>query len=395
MYHKRLVEDEISQFVDRKEAVIVTGMRRVGKTTLLRHVFDSIGSKNKAWFDFGNPIHVRLFEDVDYNDVYDRICEEGNLRKNERVFIFIDEVQHFPEISKIVKYLIDHFQVKFFLTGSASYYLKNLFPESLAGRKHIVEMYPLTFGEFLEFKGVNTVQYRRDKKKVRADLVTYERYDSLYSEFLRWGGFPGVALEEDTARKQDVLDDIFSSYYQNEIVGLSGYRKNKKVRELILLLAARVGSKVDITKLSQELGITRATVYAYLSFLEATYFFHFIKPFSRSADREVSGAEKVYACDTGLLQTISKVNEGQVFENAVFNQLRNKTHGVRYYQRRDGAEIDFIVEKNRAFEVKKTASPVDRRRLKSRAKSLNLQSAEVVSQEYVEEKEGVVFGQFL
>lgn len=138
-------------------------MRRVGKTTILRELYNAVPD-NKIWFDFENPLDIKYFEDIDYNDVYQNIIQKGNLKTQKRVYVFIDEVQLYPEISKVVKYLIDHYKVKFVLTGSASYYLKNLFPESLAGRKIIFEMYPLDFEEFLVFKKENGERYQKIKK---------------------------------------------------------------------------------------------------------------------------------------------------------------------------------------------------------------------------------------
>ena len=144
------IEKEVYDHLRRPPASVITGMRRTGKTTLMRRIFDKIETKNKRWFDFENPLDIKNFEEVDYNHIVDNL----RLDKDERMYIFIDEIQNFPEISKIIKYLIDHYRIKFVVTGSASYYLRNLFPESLSGRKQIFELYPLDFQEFLTFKGV-------------------------------------------------------------------------------------------------------------------------------------------------------------------------------------------------------------------------------------------------
>ena len=124
----RKIEKEVYDHLRRPPASVITGMRRTGKTTLMRRIFDKIETKNKRWFDFENPLDIKNFEEVDYNHIVDNL----RLDKDERMYIFIDEIQNFPEVSKIMKYLIDHYQIKFVVTGSASYYLRNLFPESLA-----------------------------------------------------------------------------------------------------------------------------------------------------------------------------------------------------------------------------------------------------------------------
>jgi len=393
MYYKRRIEEKIDKNIKTNKAIIITGMRRVGKTTALKKYYKEI-PKNKVWFDFENPLDVKYFEDIDYNDVYQNIINKADLDKKKKIYVFIDEAQNFPEISKVVKYLIDHYNVKIFLTGSVSYYLKNLFPESLAGRKIIFELFPLDFEEFLVFKEANIKKYKSLRKKKIINEMEYEIYDKYYEEFIKWGGFPEVVLAERIESKRDLLEDIFSSYYQNEILKLADYRKNKKMRDLILLLAARVGSQLDIVKLAQELQLNRMTVYSYLSFLQATYFIHLVSPFSKSIDREVSGTQKVYFCDTGILKTMADVNSGQVFENVVYNQLKHKG-AINYFRKKSGAEIDFIVNKKTAYEVKQTATKSDAKYLKRTAYSLKLKEEFIVSKKYVKNLDNIVFGQFL
>src|SRR5271165_3006824 len=127
---RRLLFYEISQYLEHKNALVITGMRQVGKTTLMRQLFEEIGDKPKIWFDFENPLDQKLFEDQEYNNIYKRLVEL-TASSGKRMYIFLDEIQNFPEVTKVIKYLIDHYSVKFIVTGSSSFYLKNLFPESL------------------------------------------------------------------------------------------------------------------------------------------------------------------------------------------------------------------------------------------------------------------------
>ncbi|MBU2233787.1 ATP-binding protein, partial [Patescibacteria group bacterium] len=377
------------------KAIIITGMRRVGKTTLMKRLYEQVAD-NKIWFDFENPLDIKHFEDIDYNDVFYNITNKiNNFNKKKKIYVFIDEAQHYPKISKIVKYLIDHYNVKFILTGSASYYLKNLFPESLAGRKIIFEMYPLNFEEFLVFKQQNIDQYKKIKNKKNISGIDYKLYDKYYDEFVHLGSFPEVVLAENLKEKKTLLNDIFSSYFQNEIINLADYRKNDKIRDLILLLTARVGSKLDLVKLSQELQIHRATIYSYLSFLQATYFIHLVPKFSTSIDREVSGMQKVYFCDNGILKIMASVNFGQLFENAIYNQLKTEDNLIHYYQKSTGAEIDFIVNKKFCYEVKATATNIDVQQLKRKMSLIKLKNGAVVSKNYTDGLRGIKFGQFL
>lgn len=362
--------------INSPEIIVLTGMRRVGKTTLYKTLFDEIPSKSKVFLDIENPLDQKIFEEVDYNNIWKNLGQKS--------YIFLDEIQAMPEIVKPIKYLYDHYHVKFFLTGSSSFYLKNLFPESLAGRKFIFELFPLDFAEFLTFKGESHVFHdsfdAHDKNK---NLFSYEKTIKLYDEYLRYGGFPGVVVEDNSAQKELILNDIFKSYYEKDIKGFANFRDLTSVRDLILLLLQRTGSRIDITKLSSELGIARETVYSYLSFLEATYFISTISPFSKNVDREISGGKKVYLCDTGILNLIGKVSAGHIFENAVFNNLR-KYGKINYYQKRKSEqEIDFIVDQKISIEVKTKATTTYLHDLAKLSQSLKIKDYYIVSYEFV------------
>ena len=392
MYFERKIEKKIIKNIKNNDVLVLTGMRRSGKTTLLKEVYAKIPN-NKIWFDFENPINIKIFEDIDFDDVYENIINKG-LDRNKRVYVFIDEAQQYSKINQVVKCYVVHYDIKFVLTGSASFYLKNLFTESLAGRKKIFELFPLDFEEFLLFKKQDIEKYKKIKDKIEIKELNYEEYDKLYEEYLKWGGFPQVVLEENIKDKKDRLNEIFASYWQNEVLNLADYKKNEKVRDLILLFTARVGSKLDVQKISQELGLTRATLYSYLSFLEATYLIFSVKPFSRSVDREVTGASKLYFCDNGLLRVLANVNDGQLLENAIFNQLKTKGK-INYYQKRTGQEIDFIFDEVLAFEVKQTATLGYVKNLKRLAENLKLKDWFVVSKNLTKEKENIKYAQFI
>ena len=104
MLYKRKIYGELIKRIEDKEIIVVTGMRRVGKTTLFRMIFEIIENKNKAFFDMDNPLNQKIFEEEDYNNIWANLKPYG-INNNEKAFIFIDEIQAKPEIIKIVKYL--------------------------------------------------------------------------------------------------------------------------------------------------------------------------------------------------------------------------------------------------------------------------------------------------
>jgi len=388
MYKRKLFNRLIERIGD-KEIIVVTGMRRVGKTTLLKMIFDSIETKNKVFLDIENPLNQKIFEEENYDNIWQNLKSFG-ISNREKSYIFIDEIQTKPEITKSIKYLYDHYNVKFFLTGSSSFYLKNLFPESLSGRKIIFELYPLDFEEFLIFREQKKKFFLTlREKEENKNKIESEKLKKLYEEYIEFGGFPQVVLAETIEKKQEFLIDIFKSYFEKDVRNLAGFRELNAFRDLLLLLLKRIGAKLDISKLASEIGISRETIYSYLSFLEKTYFISLISPFTKSVDREVSGTKKVYICDTGIAKYIGKCDEGSLLENAVFNNLRNYGE-IKYYQKRSGAEIDFILdEQNTALEVKNKGDERDHHKLKKTAQNLNFKEYYIITKEFIN-KEGFI-----
>ncbi len=373
---------KIDKQITTREIIVVTGMRRVGKTTLLRMIYDKIKSKNKVLLDLENVIEQKIFEEMDYNNIWQNLKPYG-ITHRERSYIFLDEIQAKPGIVSTVKYLYDHYDVKFFITGSSSFYLKNLFPESLSGRKIVFELFPLNFEEFLVFKeNPKEFQYDFPAKNRCKNLIGYEKYKKYFEEYLVFGGFPQVVLAQEDEQKKLYLKDIITSYFEMDVKRMADFHQITAFRDLMLLLAQRTGSKLEITGLASEIGVSRSTVYSYLSFLEKTYFIFLISPFARSLSKEVRGTKKIYFCDNGLLNQLSKLDEGRLLENAVFHNVR--TYGkVNYYQRRSGVEMDFILpEKNLALEVKRKGNLRDYHKLSNLADSLGITDYYVISQSF-------------
>jgi predicted AAA+ superfamily ATPase len=141
--------------------------------------------------------------------------------------------------------------------------------------------------------------------------------------------------------------------------------------KLILLLANRVGSKLDVSKIATFLGVNRAKVNDYILLLEATYLIRLIRPFTSGKDKEITKAPKLYFTDNGLLNLCGQISSGAQFENMVNNQLASQGE-LNYYERATGTEIDFIFNKKIAVEVKETPIPQDLSQLKVRAEKIGL-----------------------
>jgi len=382
MYYPRKISESLKKQLDLPEIVVLTGMRRVGKTTLLTMLFENIQSPNKVFLDLSNPLNQRIFEEIDYNNIWANLKTFG-IKSKGNVYVFLDEIQDMPQITKAVKYLYDHYKVKFFLTGSSSFYLKNLFSESLSGRKVIFELFPLDFEEFLTFKGIGKDFYPDFKlKQKNKNPVEFERLKKIFDEYLYYGGFPQVVIEEDLNRKRMWLEDIFKSYFEKDVRLLSDFREINLFRDTILLLLKRAGNKIEITKIASEIGVSRETIYSYIYFLKGTYFLFLLSPFTKNIDREISSLKKVYICDNGFITQFGQIDEGSLSENAVFHNLK-KYGEIRYYQKYKGSEIDFILtKKSIAIESKITANVSDLKSLKRICKNIGIQKYYIITKNF-------------
>lgn len=383
---QRKLFPQLTKYLTSREAVVITGMRRAGKTTLLQELFHTLKNSNKLFLDLENPLNRKYFEEEDYDRILDNLSFLG-IHPKKRSFIFLDEIQYCRSVPSIVKYLSDHFETKFFLTGSASFYLKNLFTESLAGRKRLFELYPLDFEEFLSFKSAKL----HPPVAPLSSRAVYQKMQGFYEEYLQFGGFPAVVLKESSGEKITELRDIFTAYFNKEVLELGDFRKNQVIRDLILLLMDRVGSRLEAAKLASELGVSRITIQEYLAFLEGTYLFSYVRPFSRRRDVEIRNAPKVYCVDSGFLQHLGQASQGAIFENAIFHQLRLKSKTLHYYQKKSGVEIDFIVDQAKAFEVKLHGRTQDANKLQRLTKELRLKKGTLISYRFVKEPE-VLYG---
>lgn len=391
---KRLLYNEIIKYLKHKNALVITGIRQVGKTTLMKQVFDTLNAP-KLWFDFDNPLDLLQFENINYDAIYEELRKEVKIKEG-RLVVFIDEIQNFPEITKIIKYHIDKFGVKYIVSGSSNYYLKNLFPESLSGRKFLFVLHPLNFSEYLYFKEKIPEITNNDifgSTIPNYSLLQYKKYESDYNDYLEFGGFPEVVITEDRETKKQIIKNIFSSFFEKNIKILSDIKDIRELRDLILLLVPRIGNMLDVTKISNELKINRVKLYNYLELLQGLFFLKLIPKYSKSIDRSVAGGKKVYFSDTGLLNVIGKVNDCQIFENMIINQLSNYGE-IGFYNKRNSSEIDFILNKEIALEVKLTATNKDLIKLKNIAQKLGIKKHYLISKNFTE-TDNTIYPMFL
>lgn len=376
MYGRKAFE-QLEEHLDNKLITVITGLRRVGKSTALKHLYKSYKSNNKIYLDLERLENRAIFQLDNYSQIENALEAMGFDFKKPGLMA-LDEIQTVRNMPSIVKSIYDTYGTKFVVTGSSAFYLRNHFDESLAGRKKIFNMYPLDFEEFLEFKEVKKPNFKKFRLAT-FNKTFYDLYQSYYQEYLTYGGFPEVVLAKKEADKKDYLRDILNSHIELDIRLLGDISASDTLYKLILLLSQRVGSKLDISKISVILGENRKKITDYILLLESTFLIRMVKPFTSGKDKEITKQPKLYFTDNGLLNICAQVSMRARFENAICNQLACQGD-VNYYERTTGTEIDFISNRKIAVEVKQTPVPQDYSQLRVRADKVGLNDVLLVGE---------------
>jgi predicted AAA+ superfamily ATPase len=356
-----------------REVLVITGPRQVGKTTTLKWLIDQVAD-NTLYLDLTLVSAQRLFESEDYDGVANALRGFG-LDLSRRAVVAVDEIQYVKETPRTIKYLHDHYGIKFILSGSSAFYLKNHFLESLSARKIVFELLPLSFREFLAIKGAKYMPPKVDFATLSAitfDAFSYETLTALYEEYIGYGGFPAVALSDTAERKRRMLDVIYSSYINMDVAQLADFKSLADLKRLVALLAARVGSRLNVDEISKIIGLSRPTIMHHIAFLEQTYLIRLLPAHSKSPSVRERIPRKVFFVDTGVANINADLSGGAQFENTLCHQLQ--PYGQTAFSNL-GGEIDFVLARDGrilALEAKET--PVERHRADLRKRSAHIQA---------------------
>lgn len=361
MLNKRLLLPTIVRFLDGSEVIVVTGMRQVGKTSIIRLALESLPEGSQSFY--------LDLEDMNLLSVCNKGVDAliGYLKLlgadfSSRVVVVIDEIQYLENPSNLLKLLHDHHpHIKLMVSGSSSLEIRSKFSDSLAGRKVLFELDTLSFKEFLLFRDPNALRVK-DNAGSLADTVSkgpneYATFASAIlaphlADYLAWGGFPGVTLYGDAERKQALLRDIHTSYIRKDIKDIANIEDIMGYNRLLQLLAGQCGNLVNVNELSATVGLSINTVKKYLFLLEQTYIMTMLRPWHSNQRKELTKMPKVYFNDIGL-RNIARgaiqptyLPDGAQIENFVFCELKKHfipNESLFFWRTAGGAEVDFIV----------------------------------------------------
>ena len=302
-------------------ALIISGIRRCGKSTLLGQLIKE-HNEDAFFINFDTP-KLYNFEMVDFG-ILDLIISETSCRS-----LFFDEIQVITGWELYVRQKLDE-GFKVVVTGSNASLLSRELGTKLTGRHITKELYPFTFVEYFTY------------------LQKSANVESLQN-YLDTGGFPEFVKYNNP----DILTTLFEDILYRDIAVRHGIRDVESLKRLLLFLVANMGNLVTATKLTQALGIkSSATVLSYFSFFEQTYLLGLMPRFSYSYRAQIVNPRKIYIIDNGLINAVSpsySKNSGKKLENVIYWALRQRSKQL-YYFNETGFECDFVVGQNNVIE---------------------------------------------
>jgi predicted AAA+ superfamily ATPase len=314
----------------KKEVVILLGPRQVGKSYILKWLRKRI-ERNKvqnSFFDLENPETLIQFNQED-TEIYNLLTKSGRV-------VFIDEFHYLKNASKIFKAIYDSkHRIKIFASGSSSLEIHKHLKESLAGRRQLLKVPPLTLQELENKIGKKSHEY-----------------------YLRFGGLPGVINKKSQKERMYHLSELIQTYLIKDIKGLIKEENIRAFNMLLYLLAQSQGSLVSVDSLSREIGLTSRSVQRYIDIMQYTFVIGVLSSYSKNLGNELKKSKKYYLYDIGMRNALIKdfrqfsrredkgcLLESSVYLNLASNLLPNED--IKFWRTRNGREVDFILIRDR------------------------------------------------
>lgn len=357
-------------FQDTEPVKIITGIRRCGKSSLLKlmvaHLLDT-GITPEQIVELN--LESFVFKNMSAEELYYYVKER--ILPDRRMYLFFDEIQRVPSWEDTINSFRVDFDCDIYITGSNAYLLSSEYATYLSGRCVEIKMLPLSFGEFVEFHNfeIKTSKSALGGTRAYAYDQAGERYElrEVFDAYMRFGGMPGIAdVGLDQEKALTLLDGIYSTVIVRDILEREKRRGQRQItdavllRKIILFLADNIGSTISVSSIGNTLvheglledgkraGVPSThTVQAYVSALMESYFFYDIKRFDIKGKEYLRTMGKYYIVDIGLrnyLLGFRNRDRGHAIENVVYFELLRRGYDVAI-GKVGNAEIDFIATK--------------------------------------------------
>lgn len=367
MYRNRQIFESLEKQLQNRKVTILLGSRQVGKTTLLKQLYNHFKDKYRSLF-VDLDIYSNFEKFSSYENAINTLKLNGYDGKDLFV-LYLDEFHRYGDISIIIKNLVDnHPNVKIYASGSSSLSIRSKVQESLAGRKRIVMVYPLSFVEYLSFIDRDDLVDKISKIDGIETENFYELLPEHYQElnnFLVYGGYPEVVLSK-REEKKEVLSSIFDLYIKKDLVDYLKIEKIKNAKTIINYLAINNGREINFNQLAQISGVDNKTAKNYVEILSGSFLIHILNPWFKNKNKELTKMPKIYYLDNGvrnyfidnfadasLREDISYLFEGFIVSELIKNGI--DADNIKYWRTKNKEEVDIIIDNPvgpKAVEVK-------------------------------------------
>ena len=338
MIYRPMYVDKIMCYVDTPFVKILTGVRRCGKSTILKMIMEKLQTEKNVK---ASQIASYRFDSMEYEDMTSKQMYtelKGRLIDGKKTYFFLDEVQEITGWEKVVNSLASDYDVDIYVTGSNSRMMSSEISTYLTGRYIAFHIYTLSFAEFLTFKS----RYKAVSDP-KAELT----------EYIRLGGFPATHLQDYLQDEiYTIVKDIYNSTIFSDIVKRNQIRKIDQLERVVKYVFNNVGNTFSAKSISDYLKsehrkIDNETVYSYLEKLEKAYLIHRCSRYDLQGKEILKTQEKFYLADTALRYSVLGYNSDSVassLENVVYLELCRRGYAV-HIGKTDGGEIDFVASR--------------------------------------------------
>lgn len=334
LHSRPLHDQQLLQQLQNKQVVLLTGLRRVGKTSLMKRCIRHLMADKQVSPE--NILYVSmddyLLKDETILSITEHFRKMHKHSVKDQIYLFLDEITHVSDYDQQLKNLYDQGGVKIFASSSSASLLRSK-QAYLTGRNITFEILPLDFDEYLQFK------------QIRLDKADGHLNDTYFRDYLICGGIPEYVLTGDDAYIRELMDNII----YKDIAAIHGIRQVQLLKDYFLLLMERSGKTMSINKVAKILGISNDTSRRFFDLFCDTFIVYPVTKYGKLNEQMVA-PKKIYCCDTGIRNYYTGVRDwGAMFENYCFLRLK---HLQLKYLNQDATELDFVTERKWLIECK-------------------------------------------
>ncbi len=329
--------EKIMPFIDKPLIKVITGMRRTGKSTIMKLLIENLVGRNisreRIIYLNMESLDNEKFRDI---NVLNEFIKEQKKAVSGGLYLFIYEVQEIRSWEKLVNSLLSEGNIDIIITGSNSRLLSGELSTYLTGRYVEFHIYPLTFSEFMRFR----------------NIINYS--DNDFYDFIKFGGLPGIhQIEYNVEPIYQYLSSVSDSIIFKDVVMRNNIRDSSLLEKLIIFIASNIGNIFSARSVADYLKKERRTlgietIYNYIKYLETAFYINKVERYDIAGKKYLETHEKYYLTDVGLLNASLGYKENSInayLENIVYLELKKRAYQV-YIGKIDDYEIDFIAEKS-------------------------------------------------